>query len=1233
MDKIEEKAPPAALVYKLNMTKTDFRGIWIKTVINKKGEIDMIIDTGSSRNIISKKEAERLGITPQWTDTKITTLGGHEFPISRPQNVQIEINGYPQSMEFVIVDTDIDFAILGLPFTDTLSSINLTNKTIYNGKERYVFSKYRRESEMKNTGLTKQIIYAINDEFAVKEMPIYDVNRKTLNDIREMTPCEQDVIKLQEEMAERLKGVEDKDITDEMFNTMVNNMDSFSYNRKDIGHFNGPLEMKIRLTDENPIYEPIRPLPYGFKDIVAEHEATMKEMGVIVEAESEYRANIVLAKKKDHGQKGLSIKDLLRPCQDYRKLNKKMVTENYPIPNATEIIERLDGCKFFSQYDLSNAFWACTIEENSRKYTAFQGQDGKCYVYTRAAFGLKNSPMFFSKCLEYSIRDLRYLNILNYLDDIIIGSKTAQEHLMANRIFLQRMAAHGWKIRLQKCTLFAKQVKFLGYMISEQGIQPCPDRVKLYQEWPRPKNPRQLITFLQSLNYYKRFIKSFAAISAPLYDLTRKESDFVWTGLHEEAFLQLKEGISHFTLLNFPKVHAPYRVTTDWSPAAISFVMEQPDENGVFKPIVYGGKKLSKSESNYSSYMGELVAGYYCFQSLRKYLLCASVTGIPNTWRTDNRAVEYAQTRKDLYGRVGRIILFLEQFNYKIEHVPSKENNADPLSRIEERNEIDYDQDEMEETPDDYESHPFLLVKDDLNNVDYGNLEERVLFAALYLTNDEMTEEVVNTGDIDLQEVVNEFDADKMNNMQINDWTETQQQDVAIKRIIQHLEGDTITAEEAKAMGKKTKQLFDKRDRLFVKNEVLMMTHREDISNTDRELVVVPREREDQLIEEFHKGSHFGVEKTFRTMLQHCWMHEMYRKVRTFVLSCPTCMARKGPQRPYQLELKTQQVGAFNQKIGIDLISMEESESGFKKALTVVDFWSGYAECIPLKGGTTEEVATALFNGWIAKHSVCEELQSDRGPEFRSQVMEELCKMLKIKKISTSPYAPFSNGRVEKLNRTIKDSLSMLMDLEKNNWDELLPLIVFYYNISINLTTGFSPFELRTGTLPTLPLAMTMDRRTASYTHTEYVRKIMKRIEEVTDVVYKNTKASQEYQSRTYNKKLHGESLNVNDLVRVKYQGPPPKGVSAKLMSRWRGPYRILEKLNDKAYVVELPFRGMLKPQVQNIKNLWKVGVVADEDADDDPIENPIEEAAEAEITHTRSGRRTVAPERYGDWE
>ena len=150
------------------------------------------------------------------------------------------------------------------------------------------------------------------------------------------------------------------------------------------------------------------------------------------------------------------------------------------------------------------------------------------------------------------------------------------------------------------------EVLFLGFVISADGIRADPERVKIYQEWERPKNPRQLISFLQSLQYYKRLLKDFSRISAPLYDLTRKETPFEWTDTHENAFNLLKERIVTHTSLQFPQTNKPYRVTTDWQPVTVSFVLEQFDENRIYQPICFGGKKLSKSDSKLSSYDGEM---------------------------------------------------------------------------------------------------------------------------------------------------------------------------------------------------------------------------------------------------------------------------------------------------------------------------------------------------------------------------------------------------------------------------------------------------------------------------------------------------------------------------------------------------------------------------------------------------------------------------------------------------
>ena len=149
--------------------------------------------------------------------------------------------------------------------------------------------------------------------------------------------------------------------------------------------------------------------------------------------------------------------------------------------------------------------------------------------------------------------------------------QTIEQHLLAIRLFLRGMNETGWKIKIEKSSILKNEVLFLGYIISEKGIKADPERVRIYAEWETPQNSRQLILFLQSLQYYKRFIEGFSRLSAPLYDLTKKDANFEWKEIQQKAFKTLKQRIIDHTYLQFPRVNEPYRLTTDWQPVAISY--------------------------------------------------------------------------------------------------------------------------------------------------------------------------------------------------------------------------------------------------------------------------------------------------------------------------------------------------------------------------------------------------------------------------------------------------------------------------------------------------------------------------------------------------------------------------------------------------------------------------------------------------------------------------------------
>ena len=1115
--------------------------------------------------------------------------------------LSFKINGFTQEQPFVVVDTDIDFIILGMPFISTLTSINMRNNTIYSGKARFPFVKSRNDIEqLRKRQEAALIIYALNEDSYITEVPIYNINNAKQTEVPSEPEIDLDMIKLQENLADRLSHIENQEHSSLIFDEFLENIEALSKNKADIGTFNGPIKATITLNDDTPVFEQLRPQPYGYRDILREHEQKMIELGIVQEGLSDWRFNMVLAKKKDFGQKNLSAADLLRPCTDFRILNNKTQNDPTPIPNMQEIIDGMVGKKYFSHFDLTSAYWAILMDENSKKYTAFVSQDGITLVYNRLSFGLKNAPSIFTRAMSWTLDPLRKYGIFNFMDDVIIATETIEEHVLALRMFLRRMKETGWKIKLEKSTILVNEVKFLGYVVSAEGIKPDPERVKLYAEWERPKNPRQLVSFLQSLQYYKRFIKGFSLISAPLYELTRKDGEYLWKDVHEEAFKALKDRIINHVNLQYPKVNEPYRLTTDWQPAAISYVLEQEDESELWQPIAFGGKKMSKSESNYSSYDGEIVAGYYAFNNLSKYLRNASLTGTPNIWQTDNRALEYARSRREIYGRLARILMYLEGFNFIVKHIPGKENPADPLSRIEEKEERSEEEwKRIEDMKDDHESHPFLMTLETLEEwVGEGENLKGEEEEAFYFTQEVLEDLAQGDDEVDLEELAEEYEEVDLH---VADMAREQDKDEEIKRMKHHLSGEReLTSEEVRARGKKMRSLFEKKDRMVVHDNVLKVTRREDVTGLERTLVIVPDHLTGQVIHEFHERGHYGEKKLRLTILQHAWFYEMSRKVRDAIATCEVCQARKGPGREYRLELKSQQAGFFNEKVVIDLITMRPSSSGCTRGLSIVDVWSGFGTCIALKGGTTKEVAEALMNEWICKHSVMNEIQSDRGPEFASGLMKELCEVLKVEKIESAPWSPFSAGKCEKFNRTVKDALAKELGGASNEWDKLLPAVCFYYNVTTNLTTNVSPFELATGRLPVLPISLTLDRRNEEKMQNEYITELIDRMTEVSRAVYESTRRNQAAQQREFNKRLHGAPLNVGDLVRVRYHGPAPEGMTTKLMLRWRGPFQIVEKLGDRTYVVRMPYRGRMMPRVQNIRNLYKVGRVSTEEDEEE---------------------------------
>ena len=214
-----------------------------------------------------------------------------------------------------------------------------------------------------------------------------------------------------------------------------------------------------------------------------------------------------------------------RFCIDFRQLNSITKKDAQPIPRIDDTLDSLSGACWFTTLDLASGYWQVQMEDSDKEKTAFATPFG-LYQFRVMPFGLCNAPATFQRLMELVLRGLHWTTCLIYLDDIIIFSKSADEHLHHLQDVFERLRQAKIKIKPKKCQLFQQSVKYLGYVVSAQGIHTDPEKIAVVQNWPQPNNVKQLRQFLGFASYYRKFIHQFAQIATPLYQLIEKSKSW-----------------------------------------------------------------------------------------------------------------------------------------------------------------------------------------------------------------------------------------------------------------------------------------------------------------------------------------------------------------------------------------------------------------------------------------------------------------------------------------------------------------------------------------------------------------------------------------------------------------------------------------------------------------------------------------------------------------------------------
>ena len=332
--------------------------------------------------------------------------------------------------------------------------------------------------------------------------------------------------------------------------------DVFAFSNDQLGR-TSLVQHVIDTGDAMPIKQrPYRTSPECKQEIDRQVE-DMLQKGIVQESVSPWSSPVVLVKKKDGS---------FRFCVDFRRVHRVTRKDSFPMPLVSETLDALSGTKYFSTLDLKSGYWRAS----------------------------------FQRLMGHIIRGLEYRFALIYIDDVIIFSKSVEEHLSHLEEVFKRLREANVKLNPKKCSFVKQKVEYLGHVVTPDGISPDPDKVRFVQDFPTPTNLKKLRTFLALANYYRRFIKGFAHIARPLNVLTKKGVKFSWTQSCDDAFDKLKRALVSAPSLVYPDFKEPFLLFVDASSTGIGFTLAQ-NQHGKEVVIANNGRGLNSAEQNYTT--------------------------------------------------------------------------------------------------------------------------------------------------------------------------------------------------------------------------------------------------------------------------------------------------------------------------------------------------------------------------------------------------------------------------------------------------------------------------------------------------------------------------------------------------------------------------------------------------------------------------------------------------------
>ena len=778
------------------------------------------------------------------------------------------------------------------------------------------------------------------------------------------------------------------------------------------------------------------------------------------------------------------------------------------------------------------------LDEKSIPLTAFTVGPLGFYECVRMPFGLTNAPATFQRLMESCLGDLHLNCCIIYLDNVIIFSKTPEEHIQQIEAVFKKISDAGLKLKPSKCEFFKKRIHYLGHIVSDKGIETDPRKIEAIVQWPGPRTVHEVRKFLGFTNYYRKFVYKYAQIARPMNKLIsgenakKKHKKVEWGDDQEQSFTQLKEACTKTPVLAYADYKKPFRLNTDASEKGLGSVLYQQQADGTFRVIAYASRSLSKTEKNYDAHKLEFLALKWAVtERFHEYLYGGNFEVF-----TDNNPLTYVLTTAKLDATGQRWIANLANYNFRIFYRSGKSNiDADALSRI-----------------------PWEVVQTDHEQT--GPIMKSLLM------HQPVTVQVPHLPNavIPVKELIIRTDYQ----LSKSQWREEQLIDPVLKKVIDLIRGKEMSSYNCTGTDPSDLKGFVRlRKDLFLENGLLYRKAYFKATNKQVYQFVMPTQFRKRTVTVCHEDyGHLGMDRVLVLLQEQYFWPKMSDDVRKYIRQCDRCMRFK--KRKEQTELFPITATYPLELVHLDFLSIGGKEDRMKNVLVVTDHFTRYAQCYVTRNQTALTVANELVNKYFTNFGWPDKILTDRGTSFENELFHSICQMAKIRKLRTVSYRPQTNGQCERFNQTLLNMLGTLPNDAKKWWQDWVPTLTHAYNCTTSKTTGFSPYYLIYGRQPRLPIDIEYGVDiTDSYKDCKsYAAKLEHCLKWAYEAAQRYIDKETQRYKKYYDQNFRCATLRSGDLVLVRIN---KFGTDHKIADKWEhDPWEVLDTENDSPLLV-----------------------------------------------------------------